>query len=85
MLNMRDSRQSQAPGQHDDLDPSHIYCACRNRITYCGRLTEPVQLTRANILNGPPVCSDCQRVWRETGCGICGCKQNANCERCRAL
>lgn len=84
MLNMRDSRQSEAPDQHDDAAPSHIYCACRSHITYCGRLTQAEPLMRANILTSI-VCPDCQRVWRETGCGICGCKQNANCEGCRAL
>ena len=64
----------------DDDDIPHIACECRPMVNYCGRMNdEPLQ---GYLLEGAPVCPECDKIGYTTGCPICGCRHYNLCDPC---
>jgi hypothetical protein len=64
---------------------THITCACRPAISYCGRYSAGASAEVTTFEAESVWCTECMGVFEGTGCGLCGCRYGALCNACEAL
>jgi len=64
---------------------THIACFCRPKITHCGRYTPGSSQIEVTQMDAEKLwCAGCLVVFRQQGCGVCGCKYLQLCNTCEA-
>jgi hypothetical protein len=64
---------------------THIACACRPAITYCGCYSAEASAEVTTFESEPNWCAGCMDIFEGSGCGLCGCRFGALCGACEAL
>ena len=67
----------------DAADDTHLACACRPSLMFCGIYIPGVRSVKLDYSSNDDICTGCLRMWYEVGC-ICGCRHGAICAACIA-
>jgi hypothetical protein len=66
---------------------AHVACGCRIKMTLCGKY-EPdavgIEIGEHVAEKVDRWCTECMDLWVSSGCGNCGCHQDALCRFCTA-
>lgn len=68
----------------DPPDETHIACACRPEIAFCGRYSPNADVETTTIEQELAWCAGCLTIFEGLGCGICGCRSGWPCPLCQA-
>jgi|SRR5688572_31804203 len=66
---------------------AHVACGCRHKMTLCNKY-EPnaigIEIGEHVAASVDHWCTECMGIWVSSGCGNCGCHQDALCGFCTA-